>query len=231
MEWADTGFLKITLTSLPTNMHSPSLLTLCFQRYNLSTKIEPGVGGVLRWDDSIARSRSGAFPSGLQNLSNYLGTHSTSAGTRGATSPAPLVMHMGQWTGAESIFGPPPYATNSSFPGQSSWEVEAKASLPLGEDGGEAFWDYLFKEQARLGLKLFKLDHTQQQVPDMNATQQSVGAVDTWLTTMANTAARYGIQKFYGGCVPSMILHSVTLPSAGECAIPSGIAMMRVACK
>jgi hypothetical protein len=96
-----------------------------------------------------------------------------------------------------------------------------------GEDGGAAFWDSLFKEQAAVGLRVFKLDHTQQQVPDMAAMQQTVGAVDVWLSTMAASAAKHGVVKFYGGCVPSMILHSVTLPSAvvgraGDDYYPSG---------
>ena len=48
----------------------------------------PGYGGTWRWDDAIARSRGGNFPSGLRNLTNYLG--------------APLVMHFGEWVGNSS---------------------------------------------------------------------------------------------------------------------------------
>ena len=81
-------------------------------------------------------------------------------------------------------------------------KVEDHGSLPLGTDGGTAFWDYLFKNAADWGLLTFKLDHTQTQVPDMNVTQNRVGTVDTWLTTMTDTAAKHGIYKQFGGtCV------------------------------
>ena len=178
-----------------------------------STKTVPGYGGTWRWDDSIARSRAGGFPSGLRALTDYLG--------------APLVMHFGQLVGngtshdhpvgpgpAPPHAGPPPYATNSSFPGKSSWVIEEKGSLPLGADGGAAFWDFLWRDAANWGLLTFKLDHTETQVPDMNITQNGLETVDTWLTTMTKTAAKYGIAKQYGGCTPMMMLHSVTLPSA-----------------
>ena len=32
-----------------------------------------GYGGTWRWDDAIAKERAGGFPSGLKNLTNYLG--------------------------------------------------------------------------------------------------------------------------------------------------------------
>ena len=46
------------------------------------------------------------------------------------------------------VSGAPPYATDPSFPGQAGWVVEAKGSLPLGPDGGAAYWDFLFKDAA-----------------------------------------------------------------------------------
>lgn len=191
---------------------------------NGSTDSIPGYGGTWRWDDLISRSHG--FPSGLRNLTDYLG--------------APLVMHMGQLIGSKAPHdhpvgpgppppppvGAPPYATDPSYPGQKGWVVEDRGSLPLGPDGGEAFWDFLFKNAADWGLLTFKLDHTQTQVPDMNVTQNKVGTVDTWLTTMTNTAAKHGVYKQFGGCVPAMMLHSVTLQSAttarvGDDYIPS----------
>ena len=48
----------------------------------------PGYGGTWRWDDTIARTRAGGFPSGLRNLTDYLG--------------GPLVMHFGEWVGNSS---------------------------------------------------------------------------------------------------------------------------------
>jgi hypothetical protein len=48
----------------------------------------PGYGGTWRWDDTIARTRGGNFPSGLRNLTDYLG--------------GPLVMHFGEWVGNSS---------------------------------------------------------------------------------------------------------------------------------
>ena len=221
-------------------------------------------GGTWRWDDAISRSHG--FPSGLRNLTNYLG--------------APLVVHMGQLIGSKAPHdhpvgpgppppppvGAPPYATDPAYPGQkgmspspatsssrprpalapappspspnqqsccscspasmmidrccpptkscAGWVVEDHGSLPLGPDGGAAFWNFLFKNAADWGLLTFKLDHTQTQVPDMNVTQNDVATVDTWLTTMTNTAAKHGVYKQFGGCVPAMMLHSVTLPSA-----------------
>ena len=54
------------------------------------------------------------------------------------------------------------------------------------------------------------------EIPDMNATQDDVNAVDTWLTQMTVAAAKHGTAKEYGGCFPSMFLHSVTLPTANQ---------------
>ena len=88
----------------------------------------------------------GAFPSGLRSLTNELG--------------APLVMHMGQLVGNSSSFGPPPYATDPSVPGQSSWVVEERGSLPLG-NGSDLFWDSLFANASDWGLAVFKLDHAE----------------------------------------------------------------------
>ena len=174
----------------------------------------PGFGGTWRWDDAVARARG--FSSGLRNLTDYLG--------------APLVMHFGQLVGNRTGngggggypgpygpmdgIGPPPYSTDPRFPGQQGWVIERSGSLPLGPDGGAAFWDFLFRDAADWGLLAFKLDHAESQVPDMNVTQRELATVDTWLSTMANSAAKHGVYKQYGGCVPMMMLHSVTLPSA-----------------
>ena len=75
------------------------------------------------------------------------------------------------------------------------------------------FWDSLFKNASDWGLTTFKLDHAQSQVPNMIVTQRDLYTVDTWLTTMTNAAAKHGISKQFGGCVSSMFLHSVSLPS------------------
>jgi hypothetical protein len=88
----------------------------------------------------------GAFPSGLRSLTDDL--------------RAPLVMHMGQLVGNSSANGPPPYAVDPSIPGQSSWVVEARGSLPLGS-GAELFWDSLFANASDWGLAVFKLDHAE----------------------------------------------------------------------
>ena len=80
--------------------------------------------------------------------------NSTSHGQPFGPSPEP----------APSSFGPPPYATDPKYPGQAGWVVEGQGSLPLGPDGGTAFWDFLFKDAADWGLLAFKLDHAQQQV-------------------------------------------------------------------
>ena len=50
-------------------------------------------------------------------------------------------------------------------------------------------------------------------VPNLPEAQTDLYAADTWLTTMTNVAAKHGISKQFGGCVSSMFLHSVTLPS------------------
>jgi hypothetical protein len=94
--------------------------------------------------------------------------------------------------------------------------VGTGASLPLGEDGGAAFWDKIFKDAADWGLTTFKLDHAQSNIPNLAQAQTDLLAADTWLTTMTNAAAKHGISKQYGGCVSSMFLHSVTLPSAAS---------------
>ena len=77
------------------------------------------------------------------------------------------------------------------------------------------FWEDLFFNASKWGLLAFKLDHTQQQIPTMIATQSDVNAAGSyWLKTMTNAAAKHGIGKMYGGAVSSMFLHSTTLPSA-----------------
>lgn len=50
-------------------------------------------------------------------------------------------------------------------------------------------------------------------VPNLPEAQTNLYAADTWLTTMTSVAAKHGISKQFGGCVSSMFLHSVTLPS------------------
>ena len=106
------------------------------------------------------RSRGGNFPSGLRNLTDYLG--------------APLVMHFGELVGNSSTHpdcgnppcgtsaasGAPPYSKPSEgYPGAAGWVVGTEASLPLGPDGGAAFWNQLFKDAADWGLMTFS-EHT-----------------------------------------------------------------------
>ena len=82
-----------------------------------------------------------------------------------ALGDAVFVMHMGEWTGSDAAkfaSGAPPYAARAEW----GWAVESAASLPLGA-GGAAFWDSLFANMSRVGLRVFKLDHSQQQAPDM----------------------------------------------------------------
>lgn len=111
--------------------------------------VDLGFGGTWRWDDTIARAPE-MFPSGLESLHKQLGL--------------PFVMHMGEWVGGSSPKGPPPYATNKSY----DWVVEDKASIPRpGTTGGRAFWDSLFAAMSANGLTTYKLDHSQQQMPDM----------------------------------------------------------------
>ena len=96
---------------------------------------------------------------------------------------------MGEWTGSDSAVGPPPYAENYS------WVVEGAASLPSVNE--TAFWDWLFKSMADVGLGVYKLDHTQQQMPNMNYTTRSLGVTAAWLHSMAAAAARHGVDKQY----------------------------------
>ena len=149
---------------------------------------DPGYAGTWRWDDVIA-SAPHMFPQGLHNLSSRLG--------------APLVMHMGKWTGSSQ---PPPYVAT----GPGSWVVEKEGSLPL----GSAFWDELWRNMSAWGLQTFKLDHVEQQIPFMNYTNRDVMAVENWLTDMTDSAWRHGIYKEYGGHYSNGILHSVTLQGA-----------------
>ena len=63
---------------------------------------------------------------------------------------------MGLWVGTNTTkAGAPPYATDPSYPGQSGWVVEEAGSLPLGKDGGSAFWDFLFKQAADWGMFMY----------------------------------------------------------------------------
>lgn len=150
----------------------------------------PGYGGTWRWDDTVARNKH-MFPNGLKSLTTKLNKT--------------LVMHMGEWVGRSQVSGPPPYASNASF----DWVTEDKASLSV----SPVFWDWLMAQAHDWGLGVFKIDHTQQQIPDMAFTQE-IGKAAEWLTNQAKAASNHDIAKQYGGCVPSMILHSVTLENA-----------------
>ena len=159
---------------------------------------DSGFGGTWRWDDVIARSPH-MFPEGLQDLSTRLG--------------APLVMHMGKWTGNKpdtqrgaQWAQPPPYVET----GPGEWVVEGGGSLPLGSE----FWDELWANMSAWGLQTFKLDHVEQQIPEMNFTNRDVMAVENWLTDMTDSAWRHGIYKEYGGHYSNGVLHSVTLQGA-----------------
>ena len=100
---------------------------------------------------------------------------------------------MGKWVGSNtSAAGPPPYAANASW----SWTVEPTASLPTpGTAGAAQFWEHLFSSMAADGLGTYKLDHSQQQQPQMALLLQTVGATEQWLREMAAAAARHGISK------------------------------------
>ena len=178
-----------------------------FTNVSNSTQLKPGYGGTWRWDDTIAREYG--FPSGLKSLHTKLGV--------------PFVAHMGKWIG-KGQNTPPPYSNSTLYPKYASeWVVEKDGSLPLNvehvENGEHVvdsiFWDDLFLNSSKWGLLAFKLDHTQQQIPTMVATQSNVNAAGSyWLKTMTNAAAKHGIGKMYGGAVSSMFLHSTSLPSA-----------------
>ena len=137
---------------------------------------DPGFAGTWRWDDTIARAAH-MFPDGLQDLSARLG--------------APLVLHMGKWTGTDcgqravnsTNCGAPPYTRDGG------WIVEKEASLPL----GTTFWDELWRNMSAYGLQTFKLDHVEQLMPQMNYTNRDVMAVENWLTDMTESAWRHGI--------------------------------------
>ena len=164
--------------------------------------VAPGYGGTWRWDDTVARHQE-IFPSGLKALVSRLG--------------APLVMHMGQWVGSGSAFGAPPYSHNASW----KWVVEAIASIPdpLQSDSDEpniVFWDWLFGRMKALGLAVYKLDHTQSQMPNMQSLITRIGATEKWLRGMAIAAAKHGVAKQYGGHISSAFLHSLMLPNANQ---------------
>ena len=81
------------------------------------------------------------------------------------------------------------------------WVVEEEASLPdpipAGGDASDepstVFWDWLFEQMAAVGLKVYKLDHSQQQMPNMQSLLTRIGATEKWLRGMAIAAARHGI--------------------------------------
>ena len=163
----------------------------------------PGFGGTWRWDDAIARDGgegggAAAFPAGLADFAARLGG-------------LPLAMHMGKWTGGAAAAGAPPYATQAPLNASWNWVVEDAASLPV---GATAFWDWLFRGMAAVGLRVYKLDHTQTQMPAMEATMRHLGVTAAWLRAMADAAARHGVDKQYGGHLSSAFLHSTTLPNA-----------------
>jgi hypothetical protein len=166
----------------------------------------PGYDGVWLWDDDVARSgaSAAAFPAGLAAFVDRMG------------DDLPLVMHMGEWTGSANPAGPPPYAADPSRwqPNSSGWNwvVEPSASLPMGANS--TFWDWLFARMVGVGLRVYKLDHAQQQAPAMNATMRHLGATADWLKAMADAAARHGVDKQYGGHMSSAFLHSTLLPNA-----------------
>jgi hypothetical protein len=134
-------------------------------------------------------------------------------------------MHMGEWVGSKAASGPPPYTTNKSW----GWIVEENASLPdpikaspsstnsmYDSEPQTAFWDWLFEGMADVGLAVYKLDHSQQQMPHMQSLITRVGATEKWLRGMAIAAARHGISKQYGGHISSAFLHSLQLPNANQ---------------
>ena len=158
-----------------------------------------GYGGTRQWDPQIATTPS-MFPSGLRALREVLG--------------APFVMHMGMWTGTdEHAFpgGAPPYASNASW----DWVVEANASIPRPASAGAArFWEWLFATMAAHGLGVYKLDHSQQQMPNQDYLLRTLGSTEAWLREMARAAERHGVDKQYGGHISSGFLHSAFLPNA-----------------
>lgn len=122
------------------------------------------------------RQAKGMFPDGLGPLSKAL--------------EAPLIMHMGMWVGSGCKSGPPPYAT-------SSWWVDPLASLPIpGTEGAGIFWDGLFGHMADVGLKVYKLDHSQQQMPAMRQLLQTAGSTELWLRGMAVAADKHGVSLY-----------------------------------
>lgn len=92
-----------------------------------------------------------------------------------------------------------------------NWVVEPQASLPIGYS---SFWDWLFAHMASQGLGVYKLDHMQQQLPEMNVTMRKLSVTGEWLLAMADAAAKYKIDKQYGGHISSAFLHSTLIPNA-----------------
>ena len=78
--------------------------------------------------------------------------------------------------------------------------MTARSRWPTpGTKGAAAFWEWLFASMASHGLATYKLDHSQQQQPEMKLLLQNVGFTEAWLREMAEAAARHGISKQYGG--------------------------------
>ena len=156
-----------------------------------------GYDGTWRWDDIVARQND-MFPSGLRALRQELG--------------APFAMHMGMWVGRDSpAKRAPPYADNHSY----EWTIEETASIPTpGTAGSRRFWEWLFSSMAAVGLQVYKLDHSQQQVPQTRYLLETPGAAATWMREMASAAAKHNITKQYGGHISSGFLHSAMLPNA-----------------
>lgn len=152
-----------------------------------------GYGGVWRWDDQVARAPFAFGARGWEGLREALGG-------------APVVAHIGMWNGNASSAGAPPYAADARF----DWEVDAAASLPL----GEAFWEWLFPQARKWGLTAIKLDHTQTQIPGTASLMRDVDAAGEWLSSFSRVMERHGLLKMVGGHTINAFLHSVTLPSA-----------------
>ena len=108
-------------------------------------------------------------------------------------------MHMGMLTGTDKQTfraGAPPYATNVSW----DWTLEQDASIPTpGTAGAAAFWEWLFATMSDAGLGVYKLDHTQTQMPNMDYLLRTPGSTKTWLAEMAVAAARHNIDKQCAG--------------------------------
>ena len=77
---------------------------------------------------------------------------------------------------------PPPYSDPAlGYPNPDSWVIGSGASLPLGPDGGAAFWDRIWRDAADWGLTTFKLDHAQSnsELVMMRACSHSISTDET----------------------------------------------------